>query len=247
MFLRSMLCGLAIAALAPGSEAALQKYRLQLLVNVNSGNVVPNPDNGRYSSEPGIESQDVALIENAGAGPSSTILRRFLHSNDIHGTVHVPSLALDIFVSNNFREGPGSGVFHGGPVPPFTGTGSTASTIRWGVVTGWTVSGWFWCNSNPSLVCNLAMGEDEATVSSRFNSDFYDLGTWTFHGTGFTATPYVNSYNSNDPGNVVYLHKGFAKHDGSVPALPVVGLVLLGGSLVAGAAAALHRRRGQLG
>jgi hypothetical protein len=31
-------------------------------------------------------------------------------------------------------------------------------------------------------------------VDPRFNSEFYDLGTWTFHGTGFTAFPFINSH-----------------------------------------------------
>ncbi len=242
MRLGTLLCSLAVTAFVTSdSDAALKKYRLQRVTDVNTEDVTPNPDSiPRGSSDLGKESEGVALIEDSG---SNAILRRLVDATDRTVTVLVPALATNIFVSNNLRQGPGAGIFNGGPVPSFTGTGSTASTIRWGTVTGWTQSGSFWCNANPGVICNLAMGADEDTVDPRANSEFYDLGTWTFHGTGFTATPYINSYNSNNFGNVTHRQKGFLKRDGTLPALPILGLVLVGSSLIAGGVAAMGRSR----
>ncbi len=84
---------------------------------------------------------------------------------------------------------------------------------------------------------------DQASVDPRFNSEFYDLGTWSFHGTGFTASSFISSYFTNNPGNSSMWVRGFAAQDGTVPALPLLGVALLGGSLVAGGVAALRRRR----
>ncbi len=242
MRIGSFLCTLAVAGLlAADAGAALKKYRLQRQTGVNTSDVTPSPDTvARGNSDFGKESEAVALVEDSG---SNAILRRLVDATDRSVTVLVPSLATNIFVSNNLRQGPGTGVFNGGPVPSFTGTGSTASTIRWGTVTGWTQSGSFWCNSNPGVICSLAMGMDEDTVDPRANSEFYDLGTWFFHGTGFTSIPYINSYNTNNFGNTTHLQKGFLKRDGTVPALPVLGVVLLGSSLVAGGVAAMRRNR----
>jgi hypothetical protein len=85
---------------------------------------------------------------------------------------------------------------------------------------------------------------DEETTEPRYNSEFYDLGTWSFHGTGFTAVPFVGSYFSSDVGNQTYWVRGFEKRDGTVPALPLVGVIVLGLSLVAGGVAASGRRGG---
>ena len=235
-----------VGLLASDADAALKKYRLQRITGVNTSDVTPAPDAiPRGNSPLGEESEAVALVEDNGNSP---LLRKLIDATDRSVTVLVPALVTNIFVSNNLRQGPGAG--NKGPrpndpnaFPVFTGTGSTAATIRWGVVTGWTGSGSFWCNSNPAVVCSLAMGMDEATVDPRINSSFYDLGTWTFHGTGFRATAYINSYNTNNFGNVTHLQKGFLKRDGTVPALPILGVALLGSSLVAGGVAAIRRRR----
>jgi hypothetical protein len=226
-----------VIALAGGSDAALEKYDVTFQGSVNSNNVVPNPNSGK----PVINAeQSVALVDSA-AGPNP-VLRKFVRAVDFTITTVVPGLAIALFSSSNYREGPGVlAQIHGGSVPPFTGTGSTATNVRWGVVSGWTITGSTWCNSNPGVICVLGMMADQATTEPRFNSTFYDLGTWSFHGTGFTSVPFIGSTFSSDVGNQVYLVRGFATRDGTVPALPLLGVVVLGASLIAGGVVAARR------
>jgi hypothetical protein len=87
------------------------------------------------------------------------------------------------------------------------------------------------------------MFADEATTDPRFNSSSYDLGTWYFHGTGFTSAGFIDSYSASDAGNVVKLYRGARRNDASVPALPLFGAALIAASLAAGGATALLRAR----
>ncbi len=242
--LRRILVGLcslsALAALgASPASAALKKYGM-IIRTISSGpNTTPAPDVVRAR----IDDNDHTALVDSADGPSP-VLRLFVRATDSTTTVLVPGLLTNIFVSNKFREGPGAiAATHGNAPPPFTGTGGIATNIRWGTVTGWTVTGSFWCNSAPAVICGLAMGMDEDTVDPRFNSDFYDLGTWVFHGTGFTSTPFINSYNTNSFGNTLIWVRGFPNNDATVPALPLLGTLVLGSSLAAGGLAALRRRR----
>lgn len=228
---------------ASPAAAALQKFRLNR-VGIGSGpNVTPNPDPIAHGmTGPGIEPDSVVLV-NSFAGPNP----RLVKINDITDrtvTVLVPGLQTNIFVSVNQREGAGTAIFGsgGGSSPVFTGSGNTATQIRWGTITGWTVSGRWWCNSAPAIVCSLAMLIDQQTTQARYNSAFYDLGTWNFHGTGFRSLPFIHSYNTNDFGNFEWQYQGSTRRDGTVPALPIVGLTLLGGGLLVGGVAAMRRR-----
>ncbi len=243
----SQRIGVLLAALllggifAGGASAALKKYDLIVRSQSNNLNVAPNPN---VTIPKNYAEYSVAVIDATG-GPNP-ILRKLVRAQDQTTTTLVPSLAVNLFASVNFREGPGiPDQIRGNPVSPFTGTGNTAAgtTIRWGTVTGWTTSGSFWCNSNPSVLCGLAQLMDEATVDGRFNSEFYDLGTWTFHGTGFTASPFISSYATNAPANTTMWIRGVRAQDGTVPALSLFGVATLGASLVAGGLTALNRRR----
>jgi hypothetical protein len=236
--MRAALAVAAVIASAVSAEAALKKYDLTVRNQTNSSNVNPNPN----IAVPTVSQEfSTALID--GSGGPNPVLRKFVRAPNATITTTVPGLALQIFTSNDFREGPGvKQQIYGQPVPAFTGTGSTASTIRWGTVTGWTITGSFWCHSNPAIICTLAMGMDQDTVDPRNNSSSYDLGTWSFHGTGFNGAPFISSVFTSDVGNTTMWVRGFEKRDGTVPALPLAGVALLGGSLVAGGIAALRRR-----
>lgn len=227
---------LACSLAANPASAALQKYRIHSTNIAGVPDVTPNPnltpDVGGAGS--------VALVDGTGASP---VLRKLLRTTNETNTALIPGLAINIFTSTNWREGPGAtALLHGNPAPSFTGTGTAApgNTVRWGTVTGWTLTGQFWCNSNPALICALLGAMDEVTTEPLFNGPLFDLGTWSFHGTGFTATPYVTTYATTSFGNLQNYFRGERMDDVTVP---IAGIAVLGlaGALVVGARTALRR------
>jgi hypothetical protein len=239
-----LLAGLALALATPSADAALKRYQLYTVNITEAPTQNPNPNN-TLPLPPGSPPFDAAFVDTSGPNP---VLRKLIFRSDASTTINVPNLAVGIFLSNKYVEGPeATRLSHHQGVPSlaFTGTGSTAngSTIRWGTVTGWTLTGSTWCNSNPSIICALATVVDEVTVDPRFNSEFYDLGTWTFHGTGFTSIPWVHSYFTSNPGNNQHWLRGGLSQTMSVPALPLIGIAVLGSSIAVGGLAALRRRR----
>ena len=130
-----------------------------------------------------------------------------------------------------------------GPAADETGIGSTASSISWGNLEGWTVTGGIWCNSNPSNICGLFGYEDEATVDAVLLSDSYDIGDWTFHGTGFTDTGFIHrTATDGGLGNAMWYLSGTQVNEGTVPVLPVLGLGAVGVSVFAIGVASIRRR-----
>ena len=225
------------ALLSPGASfAALQKYELATRVLVQNPLASPNPD-----SVPNLpEEHDVALVDGSGPAP---VLLKLVDATDSTVTIVVPESGAQIFFSSNQRTGPHTGIILGGGTPPpFTGTGSAAAggTVAWGVVTGWSITGTEWCNSSPPVLCSFAEATDEETIDPFLHSPFYDLGTWWFHDTGFTSAPYALNFEDNSFGNVMVAYRGPRVFDGTIPALPWVGLALAFGSL--GVAAARSRR-----
>jgi hypothetical protein len=201
---------------APPSAAPAELKRYDVLRDVISQVSITSPELELLPHEgpPGV-----AVLE---AGRAAPVLRRLVIVEDDTGTADVPLLGGQIFLSNHWSQGPRGS---------FTGAGRAETSIAWGIVTGWTATGAFWCNSAPSLVCSLAGGADEETVPVAIESSFYDLGTWTFHGTGFTASPFTERLEEGGGGNAQWRLRGRVTRGGRVPALPVVGLVLLAGAL----------------
>jgi hypothetical protein len=231
MRLKLFLPGLAAAlAIAYPAGAVLKHYTVSwsTISEFNSA----NPQLNKYpGGKGGAQDTSQAIVDNT----ASPVLKRLLLVSETELTVQ--ALSGFIFLSSVTDQGPRKGL-------SFTGTGSTATTIAWGLVTGWTVTGGFWCNSSPTYICGLADGILLVTAESPFNSPSYDLGTWTFHGTGFTSVPYVNqiqSPGSESIGNAQYHLKGRLSA-GLVPAIPVLGVALLGASLLF-AGARLSRKR----
>ena len=195
-----------------------------------------NPSLNKYpGGKGGAQSTDQGFIDDTNNG--LPVLKRLLLVQENTTTVDVPGLSGFIYLSMVSEQGPKKGT-------TFTGTGDTSATIRWGLVTGWTTTGGFYCHSVPSNICTYAQGADKATADPMFNSTAYDLGTWSFHGTGFTSVPYINqkaSPASMSVGNAQYALKGRLA-GGLVPAIPVLGVALLGASLLF-AGARLSRKR----
>jgi hypothetical protein len=226
MFFRALFVAMVASGLVvPGAQAVLKKYNVQFAHISTSNNVSPNPDyNPNQGAPPGR-----AVIDDSGASP---VLNKLLIQSDETVTVVVPDLGGFIFVSGKVGRSPSG---------EFTGTGSTETTIAWGLLTGWTVTGTQWCNASPAFICAMAKRLQQESSDPILLSTFYDMGTWTFHGTGWTGRPYVESTHE-DPGNDQLVLRGVLVQDGTVPAVPVLGLAVLGGSLVLGSLAALRKR-----
>lgn len=111
-----------------------------------------------------------------------------------------------------------------------TGSGSTTSSIDWGVITGWSIAGGVFCNSS-SLLCTSLVGiQEDMTIPAVLPSSTYDIGTWTFDATGYIS----GTFNLNTSNIMIFLNgKLFGA---SLPALPIAGLGALAvGLLVVGA------------
>jgi hypothetical protein len=227
--LRGVVIAFAAAGLiSPGAGAVLKKYVVHFTHMSNSTNVSPNPSVSPALGEPAA----LAVIEDSGPSP---VLKRLFIVSDTSITTDVPELGGFIYTSRYQEQG---------PTGEFTGTGSTDTTIAWGLLTGWTISGSWWCHASPAFVCGLAGGQtDLESQDPGLDSAFYDVGTWTFHGTGWTSRPFLQRTHDEPGGNDSYWLRGALVTDGTVPALPAMGLAVLGGSLVLGSLAALRRRK----
>lgn len=231
MRLKTLLVSLGtVLVVANPASAVLKHYNVHWtnISDFNTTNPVVNliPNNG-------LQPETVAIVDDG----SPPVLKRLQLTNASATTVNAPGLAGFIFLGRRNVEGPKQGT-------SFTGTGSASSTIAWGLVTGWTLTGGFWCHSSPTFICTYASGKDLQTVDPIFTSSFYDLGTWSFHGTGFTAVPYIWFTPlpvAMSTGNAQYQLRGRLSA-GLVPALPVLGVALLGASLLF-AGARLSRKR----
>jgi hypothetical protein len=126
------------------------------------------------------------------------------------------------------------------------GPSSTApgETTEWGILSGWTATGYRFCVSSPAGICNNAGFTHGVTVIPIVNSDTYDLGTWSFDAVGNyqNAAPYVFSTANGGLQNIRYALRG-AFVGASLPALPLVGFGALAASLAVIGARATTRRR----
>ena len=239
----TLLVSFALIAAGSPADAALKKYEL---FNTAFSNQPDEPPDGVHfpSAGPPIPGSVVLFDTDV---PGSPRLRKLLDAGNITITVPVPSLQTSIFLSNNDRTGPGVTKYlytgsDGDAGPIFTGTGNNAigQTIRWGTTTGWSVTGNQWCHSIPAVICTFADRMDLATTDPPLESTFYDLGTWYFHGTGFTSQAFIQQYFSTDFGNNQFIFRGGVVRDGTVPALQLIGLGVLGLSLAGGGVFALR-------
>lgn len=223
--------GLAAFVGAPAADAALKKYEVrnrQLLHYTQTSPIAEY----RTTTVGGT-----GVIDDSGADP---VLVKLVFKSQGGATTIVPGLSGGFihFRSANFR-GPSTSGGH-------SGTGSTASTINWGNVDGYTTSGGTWCNAIPSFICELANVVLLETVTSQNISTNYDYGTWVFHGTGFghvDTAGFVFRTGPTAAGNIQVTILGKQVNDGTVPALPLLGIGTVGLSLVSLAAAAVRRNR----
>jgi hypothetical protein len=125
------------------------------------------------------------------------------------------------------------------------GPSSTApgASVEWGVLSGFTVTGFSYCISSPVAICNENVTPHGMTAISVLNSPTYDLGTWWFDATGdMEASPFIYVIANGGLTNGQSLLRG-AFQGASLPAVPLVGFGALACSLVVIGAGALRRSR----
>ncbi len=214
------------AALAPPASAALQKF------DVNRGRLLQFSGSSPESEYRNSLGLGITLIDDSGASP---LLKKLVINNSHISTTVVPSLEGFIFISREEL---------GGPAADQTGTGSAASSVTWGNVTGWTVTGGAFCNAIPSLICALANLVQMETADPVPSSTNFDLGTWVFHGTGFTHPGgYIDFTAPTTIGNHLVFLRGQRNQDGTVSVLPVLGIASVAMSVLALGVTAVRQRR----
>ena len=231
---RLFLVSLGLVALAaPAATGALKKYTVKRQMLLHYAVTSPHVE---WRSLGGVGR---AIVDESGADP---ILKKLVTIRTSSGTTLVPGLSGGIIWFNRESvEGPG---------PDQVGTGSSASTITWGDVQGWTITGGTFCMAAPSYICSMAAAVHEETVDAALHSTHYDIGTWTFHGTGFrhqhsgeTSDGFIYRTAGSTPGNLQYHYVGSPDQDGTVPALPLLGIGAVGVSVFAMGVASVRRRR----
>ncbi|MCH2171964.1 hypothetical protein MK489_14355 [Myxococcota bacterium] len=231
----AMLLGFTVTFInSSPADAALKKYEQR---RSNVLQFLTTSPRAEYRSVP---SRGKAIIDDDGTG--SPVLKKMLEGTGrAYGvapqssTTLVPSLSAGfIFVKLTYVRGPAGGT---------VGSGSTSSEIDWATTSGWTVTGGDWCNANPPYICDLARREYQETVSGVLNSLNFDIGTWIFHGTGYTSdTGFILLTSPTSLGNMVQWTRGSLSQDGTVPALPLLGVGTIAVSVVAMGIASVRRR-----
>ncbi|MCA9512910.1 MAG: hypothetical protein R3E88_18690 [Myxococcota bacterium] len=240
MKLRTLLAALALVALAGPSAAVVKVYD-------------STPPHGTPSDRLRFTTTLCPPIQ---ASPG-TVAGGAQITDTGGGTVTLTGLTIEPLVNTNFDTtsvfGPGSYVFvisrpTEKPAVPFVAPGSTApgGTIDWGVLGGWSRTGFTFCASSPQTICTAGTQVPHGvTVNAPdINSPTYDLGTWAFDAEGdySAVSGYINGTQNGGTTNGQYLLRGVFV-GGGVPALPLVGAGALAlGLLVGGMRTALRKR-----
>lgn len=226
---RSLLIALTLTALCtPAAQAVLRRFEVRQLQVSQFDQLSPFPD---FIKTPG---EGTSVIDNDGGSGAPIVKRLQIVEGGGTTTSDLPGLSGFIWFNPRTVEGPAAA---------HTGAGDVTSTIDWGDVTGWTLTGGIWCHSVPSSICDLGVAIDNETVPAPLLSSHYDIEGWIFHGTGFTPTAaYVSRTAIMGLGNLVVFLRGTEAQNGTVPALPLIGVVTAGASIIAAGLAAMRRR-----
>ena len=227
--IRIALGALLVVALGAGSaSAALKKYQIKVFQISQFESTSPRVTYRAFG--PG----GFAVMDESGSNP---VLKKMKNIYASTTTVIAPSLSGGfIFLRTQIREGPANNI---------QGTGASSSTIQWNTLTGWTSTGGNWCNANPTYICTLANRVQEETTDPVLYSNFLDVGPWVFHGTGWTDSDgYIaRTATTGNNGNLYRYWRGSERQDGTVPALPLLGVGAVGLSVFALALSSFRGRR----
>ncbi len=222
-----------VGSLAQSASAVLDRYAVRDFSFGDFASAMPPTFIAGPEPGDGDTLQSIAVVDRA--GPT---LRKLLFIGSGGGlTTFVGTFNGFIWFSQRENNGP-KGVFTAtsGSLPGNVGT------VTWGALTSWTATGALFCNSNPALICGLAVGVQLTSVDPPLRSSFYTTDPWTFHGTGFRSPLFV-FFTSTLPGNSTVSIKGALSPNATVPALPLLGVGALAASLFVMGTAALRRRR----
>lgn len=210
------------------AQGALAKYSVRRTLAFAYDDTSPRVE---FTTDAGL---GTVVIDNDG-GLNSPIMKKLWVVVGSGGrTTDLPGLSGFIWFNRQTTEGKPANQ---------QGTGTIASTIEWGDVDGWTTKGGIFCHAVPSSICELATAADNETFPGSNLSSHYHFYTWTFHGTGYVANPFIHRTGVTGLGNVLYNLRGFEDGGGEVPALPLIGLLAVGGSVIAGGVVAMRRKK----
>ena len=229
-----LLAGMAALLISQPALAVLKGY----VIEGDQSTLTPTDGT---TLRPGTIVGNQAIIDDAGDGTptlvSLEVVNAWTDSLGATTTTTVPgsTVALD-------------SVTTAGPSAGQTGSGDTASSISWGVLTGWTQTGYLTCISNcpggpcPASACIPFIGFEGTGPPAPLSATAFDSDPWTFAGDGSSfAAPSVEMVNLSGGGVTVNLQWGSSTRTFPVPALPLVGLGVLGSGLVYLAARAIRR------
>jgi len=136
------------------------------------------------------------------------------------------------------------------PAPSQTGSGSTTTSISWGVLGGWTQTGRLVCTTHcpggcPQFCeeCPLAVGFEGTGPPPPMSGTSFDTGPWTFSEDGFSLAAGPVEFVNLGGGAVTESLVWWGALSVPVPALPLVGLAALAGALLYLGVRAAARRR----
>jgi len=234
MKIRILLAAVAALLIAQPSLAVLKGYVLsgdQSTLFPTDGTIL----------RPGTIVGNQAIIDDAGDGTptlvSLEVVNAWTDSVGATTTTTVPGATVEL-----------DSITTAGPSDGQGGSGTTTTSISWGALTGWSQTGQLTCISHcpggpcPASGCIPFVGFEGTGPPAPLKSTSFNTDPWTFagDGSGFQAASaeFVNLSGGAVTGNLQW---GSNTLTFPVPALPLVGLGVLGTGLVYLAARAIRR------
>ena len=145
------------------------------------------------------------------------------------GTLFGPGAFVFIQSKTTTTNVPPGGMVH--VSQPGSGTDPGESAV-WGIVSGWSATGYSFCVSSPVSICNQNVSLHGVTLPPKVTSGTFNLSTWAFDAEGDyeALTAYNAGITNGGLTNSQNLLRG-AFHGRSLPALPLVGAAALALSL----------------
>ena len=166
----ALFASLGILGLAATAEAALKTYEISV--------------EARYVTAPGGTPPTTPIVPGAGIGraviddTSPPVLVRLVLPESTSFSLSGLTVDRELEIA--------ALPFHA------ASSGSLTTSIPWGTVSGFSITGSVGCNSSPPILCQIAGLLDGELVAPSALSGDLDLGTWTFSGLGtaFSAPPF---------------------------------------------------------